>query len=207
LNVTATELLVEICSDKNIHLTHVSTDFIFDGKNGPYREEDQPNPLSFYGESKLKAEEVVKAGSMPHAILRTVLVYGITPHMSRSNIVLWAKGALEKGQTISVVNDQFRTPTLAEDLAMGCYLAATKHAQGIFNISGKDFMSIFQLVERVAKYFHLSTENVVQVSSSTLNQAAQRPPITGFILDKAAAELGYAPHSFEEGIAVMEKQW
>ena len=207
LNVTATELLVEICSDKNIHLTHVSTDFIFDGKNGPYREEDQPNPLSFYGESKLKAEEVVKAGSMPHAILRTVLVYGITPHMSRSNIVLWAKGALEKGQTISVVNDQFRTPTLAEDLAMGCYLAATKHAQGIYNISGKDFMSIFQLVERVAKYFHLSTENVVQVSSSTLNQAAQRPPITGFILDKSAAELGYAPHSFEEGIAVMEKQW
>ncbi len=207
LNVTATELLVEICSDKNIHLTHVSTDFIFDGKNGPYREEDQPNPLSFYGESKLKAEEVVKAGSMPHAILRTVLVYGITPHMSRSNIVLWAKGALEKGQTISVVNDQFRTPTLAEDLAMGCYLAATKHAQGIYNISGKDFMSIFQLVERVAKYFQLSTENVVQVSSSTLNQAAQRPPITGFILDKAAAELGYAPHSFEEGIAVMEKQW
>ncbi len=207
LNVTATELLVEICSDKNIHLTHVSTDFIFDGKNGPYREEDQPNPLSFYGESKLKAEEVVKAGSMPHAILRTVLVYGITPHMSRSNIVLWAKGALEKGQTISVVNDQFRTPTLAEDLAMGCYLAATKHAQGIYNISGKDFMSIFQLVERVAKYFQLSTENVVQVSGSTLNQAAQRPPITGFILDKAAAELGYAPHSFEEGIAVMEKQW
>jgi dTDP-4-dehydrorhamnose reductase len=185
----------------------VSTDFIFDGKAGPYREEAIPNPLSYYGESKLKAEEVVHAGKMPFAILRTVLVYGITPHMSRSNIVLWAKGALEKGQTISVVNDQFRTPTLAEDLAMGCYLAATKNAQGVYNISGKDFMSIFQLVERVAKYFHLSTENVVQVSSSTLNQAAQRPPITGFVIDKAAAELGYEPHSFEEGIAVMEKQW
>ena len=207
LNVTATELLVKRCSAQNIHLTHVSTDFIFDGKAGPYREEAIPNPLSYYGESKLKAEEVVHAGKMPFAILRTVLVYGITPHMSRSNIVLWAKGALEKGQSISVVNDQFRTPTLAEDLAMGCFLAATKNAQGVYNISGKDFMSIFQLVERVAKYFHLSTENVVQVSSSTLNQAAQRPPITGFILDKAAAELGYAPHSFEEGIAVMEKQW
>ena len=164
LNVTATELLVERCSAQNIHLTHVSTDFIFDGKAGPYREDAIPNPLSYYGESKLKAEEVVQAGKMPFAILRTVLVYGITPHMSRSNIVLWAKGALEKGQTISVVNDQFRTPTLAEDLAMGCFLAATKNAQGVYNISGKDFMSIFQLVERVAKYFHLSTENVVQVS-------------------------------------------
>jgi len=207
LNVNATEHLVTICSEKNIHLTHVSTDFIFDGTSGPYREDDLPNPLSYYGESKLKAEEVVKAGSMPFAILRTVLVYGITPHMSRSNIVLWAKGALEKGQPISVVNDQFRTPTLAEDLAMGCFLAATKNAQGVYNISGKDFMSIFQLVERVAKYFNLSTDQVTQVSSSTLNQPAKRPPITGFVLDKAMAELGYAPHSFEEGIAVMEQQW
>jgi dTDP-4-dehydrorhamnose reductase len=207
LNVNATEHLATICSAKNIHLTHVSTDFIFDGNAGPYREDDLPNPLSYYGESKLKAEEVVKAGSMPFAILRTVLVYGITPHMSRSNIVLWAKGALEKGQPISVVNDQFRTPTLAEDLAMGCFLAATKNAQGVYNISGKDFMSIFQLVERVAKYFHLSTDQVTQVSSSTLNQPAKRPPITGFVLDKAMAELGYAPHSFEEGIAVMEQQW
>jgi len=207
LNVTATEHLVKACSSQNIHLTHVSTDFIFDGKAGPYREDDEPNPLSFYGESKLKAEEVVKVGTMPFAILRTVLVYGITPHMSRSNIVLWAKGALENGQNISVVNDQFRTPTLAEDLAMGCFLAASKNAQGVYNISGKDFMSIYQLVERVAKYFNLSTEKVVQVSSSTLNQPAKRPPITGFILDKAMAELGYQPHSFEEGIAVMEQQW
>jgi dTDP-4-dehydrorhamnose reductase len=206
LNVEATQWLVEACSLRNIHLTHVSTDFIFDGKDGPYAEDDNPNPLSYYGWSKLEAEKIVQQGTMPFAILRTVLVYGVMPNMSRSNIVLWAKGALEKQQSISVVDDQFRTPTLAEDLAQGCWLAASKMAQGVFNISGKDFMSIYELVERVALYYGYSTDCIQCVSSSTLNQPAKRPPRTGFILDKANRELGYAPHSFEEGMALMDEQ-
>lgn len=206
LNVEATRWLVDICSLRNIHLTHVSTDFIFDGKDGPYREEDQPNPLSYYGWSKLEAEKIVQQGTMPYAILRTVLVYGTTPNMSRSNIVLWAKGALEKQQPISVVDDQFRSPTLAEDLAQGCWLAASQNAQGIYNISGKDFMSILELVKRVAKFYGLSSDCVSSVSSTTLNQPAKRPPRTGFILDKAIKELGYQPHSFEEGMALMDQQ-
>ena len=73
------------------------------------------------------------------AILRTVLVYGITPNMSRSNVVLWVKKSLEENKTINVVTDQARTPTLAEDLAQGCALAETQKAVGIYNISGKDF--------------------------------------------------------------------
>jgi dTDP-4-dehydrorhamnose reductase len=185
---------------------HVSTDFIFDGIDGPYREEDQPAPLSYYGESKLAAEQLVLESGLPAAIVRTVLVYGIAEDMSRSNIVLWAKGALEKNQPIKVVDDQFRTPTLAEDLAMGCFLAATKKAEGIFNISGKDFMSIRELVGRVAIYFNLDDSLVETVSSRTLNQKAKRPPRTGFILDKAEKELGYQPHSFEEGIAIVMSQ-
>jgi dTDP-4-dehydrorhamnose reductase len=126
--------------------------------------------------------------------------------MSRSNIVLWAKSALEKQQPMKVVDDQFRTPTLAEDLAMGCFLAEDQNAQGIYNISGKDFMSIFELVNRVAQFFKLEATGVERSSSSTLNQAAQRPPITGFIIDKAQKELGYAPHSFEEGLALVQSQ-
>ncbi len=206
LNVTAVSHLLKACRQFNAHLVHVSTDFIFDGIDGPYREEDQPAPLSYYGESKLAAEQLVLESGLPAAIVRTVLVYGIAEDMSRSNIVLWAKGALEKNQPIKVVDDQFRTPTLAEDLAMGCFLAATKKAEGIFNISGKDFMSIRELVGRVAIYFNLDDSLVETVSSRTLNQKAKRPPRTGFILDKAEKELGYQPHSFEEGIAIVMSQ-
>ena len=206
LNIDAVLYLSKAASAINAKLIHISTDFIFDGKNGPYKEGDAPNPLSYYGVSKLKGEEIVKKYANNFAILRTVLVYGVVNDMSRSNIVLWAKQALSEGKSINVVDDQFRTPTLAEDLAMGCKLVCDKNAQGVFNISGKDFMSIFELVERVAKFYALSMATVTKSDSKNLNQPAARPPVTGFVLDKAIAELGYKPHSFEQGIEIMQKQ-
>ena len=126
--------------------------------------------------------------------------------MSRSNIVLWAKGALEKKQKLTIVNDQFRSPTLAEDLAKGCILIAEKEAQVIYNLSGKDTMSIVELVRRVASYYNLDESYIEEISSASLNQAAKRPPKTGFILDKAINDLGYSPVSFEEGIKFVETQ-
>ncbi len=206
LNVQAVDYLVEACNVINAHFIHISTDFIFDGTHGPLSEEEIPNPLSYYGLSKLKGEKIVLEKSNSFAILRTVLVYGVVADMSRSNIVLWAKGALEKQQPMKVVNDQFRTPTLAEDLAMGCFLAEDKAAKGIFNISGKDFMGVHELVYRVADFFGFDKSCVSTTNSETLNQAAKRPPITGFKIDKAIRELDYAPHSFEEGLAVVAAQ-
>lgn len=206
-NVSAVENVVEAANAVNAHLIHISTDFIFDGESGPYAENAEPNPLSFYGESKLAGENIVTANAKKWAIARTVLVYGLVSDMSRSNIVLWAKDALENKKQIKVVDDQYRTPTLAEDLAMGCRLIEKNYAEGIFNISGKDFMNIFQLVKSVGKYFGLELNNVEIVSSKTLNQPAKRPPLTGFIIDKAIKELGYSPHSFEQGIGIIQKQF
>jgi dTDP-4-dehydrorhamnose reductase len=206
LNVQAVHNIVSASKAHHSRLIHISTDFIFDGTHGPVTEEEIPNPLSYYGHSKLKGEHAVMDNMDNWAILRTVLVYGVVNDMSRSNIVLWAKGALESGKPISVVDDQFRTPTLAEDLAMGCFLAEDQEAQGIYNISGKDFMSIYELVERVADYYQLSKASMSKSDSSTLNQAAKRPPITGFVLDKAKKELNYQPHSFEEGLEIVQQQ-
>lgn len=205
-NVDAVQYIVDAAERNNSHLVHISTDFIFNGKEGPYDEEGVADPLSYYGNAKWKGELIVQKSSLKWAILRTVLVYGIVDNMSRSNIVLWAKGALEKGDPINVVDDQFRSPTLAEDLADGCILAVEKNATGIYNISGKDQFSIIDLVKAVADYYGLDKNLINPVSSETLNQPAKRPPITGFILDKARRDLGYDPHSFQEGIALMEKQ-
>jgi dTDP-4-dehydrorhamnose reductase len=206
INVEAVEYIVNAAERNGCHLIHISTDFIFNGKDGPYDEEGTPDPLSYYGLSKLKGEQIVQKSNMKWAILRTVLVYGIVDNMSRSNIVLWAKGALEKGESINVVDDQFRSPTLAEDLADGCILAIDKEATGVYNISGKDQFSIIDLVRTVADHYGLDKGLINPVSSETLNQPAKRPPITGFILDKARRELGYEPHSFVEGMELMEKQ-
>lgn len=206
LNVDAVAYLIAAANTEGAHLIHLSTDFIFDGKKGPYKEDDEPNPLSYYGHSKLLAENMVREYCTKWSIVRTVLVYGVVNDMSRSNIVLWAKGALEKGQPINVVDDQFRTPTLAEDLANGCQLIEHKQAEGIYNISGKDQMSILELVQRVANYFDLDASVLRVVSSESLNQPAKRPPLTGFDLTKSRKVLGYEPHSFEQGIGVLMEQ-
>lgn len=206
LNVAAVQTLVSLAEDFGFQLIHLSTDFIFDGEAGPYAEDAVPNPLSLYGRSKLDAEHLIQASSCKWAILRTILVYGIVSDMSRSNIVLWAKGALEKGQPLNVVNDQWRMPTLAEDLAEACLLAVHKQAEGIFHISGNDFLAIHELVAEVADFWDLDKSLIREISSSTLSQAAPRPKRTGFILDKARHILGYRPHRFNEGLAIVDSQ-
>ncbi|MXV50739.1 sugar nucleotide-binding protein [Pedobacter sp. HMF7647] len=206
LNINAVESLVSICENLNIHLIHLSTDFVFDGQNGPYDEDADANPLSYYGQSKFEAEEILKASSCQWTIIRTILVYGIVPDMSRTNIVLWAKSSLEDGRSIKVVNDQWRMPTLAEDLANACLYAAQNGITGLYNVSGKDSMSIVEIVYAVADYWNLDKSLITPVSSETLNQEAKRPARTGFILDKAIDQLNYRPHSFEEGLEVVEQQ-
>lgn len=205
-NVTAVEHLVRCCAALHIHLVHVSTDFIFDGSHGPLDENAVPAPVNYYGESKLAAEKVIQNSSISWAILRTVLVFGITNDMSRSNIVLWVKNSLEQNKTIQVVNDQWRTPTLAEDLAQGCYLAAKKRARGIYNISGKDFLSPYDIAVKTAEFFRLDKSLIKPTDSTKFVQPAKRPLTTGFIIDKARKDLGYEPHSFDEGLAILAQQ-
>ncbi|GAB4037061.1 SDR family oxidoreductase [Spirosoma jeollabukense] len=205
-NVHAVEYIIDACRATNAFLLHVSTDFIFDGAAGPYDETAEANPISFYGWSKQAGESAVIHSDIRWAIARTVLVYGIAHDMSRSNIILWVKKSLEDGKNIKVVTDQWRSPTLAEDLAMGCYLIADKEAEGIFNISGKEVLTPYEMAIKTADYFGLDKSLIAQADSSTFTQVARRPPRTGFILDKSKSVLGYDPHSFEEGIAILADQ-
>lgn len=205
-NVHAVDHIVRAAERHNAHFVHISTDFIFNGEDGPYYEDATPDPVSYYGNSKLKGEQIVQTSNLRWAILRTVLVYGVVDNASRSNIVLWAKSALEKGQPINVVNDQMRCPTLAEDLADGCILAVDRNATGIYNICGKDALNIIEIVQQVADHYGLDKRLINPVSSATLNQPAKRPPRTHMPIDKAMRGLGYRPHSFREGIAIVEEQ-
>ena len=205
-NVLAVGYLIDVCAQYNIHLVHVSTDFIFDGTQELLDEAAVPRPVNFYGESKLAAERLIIESTISWAILRTVLVFGVTQDMSRTNIVLWVKKSLEGGKTIQVVNDQWRTPTLAEDLASGCYLAAKKKSRGIYNVSGKDYLSVYDIAIRTADFFKLDKSLIKETDSTKFTQPAKRPMKTGFIIDKARNTFGYEPHSFEEGLAILTSQ-
>jgi dTDP-4-dehydrorhamnose reductase len=207
INVGSVAILCDLCKTFGTHLIHVSTDFIFDGEKGElYKEEDLPQPVNYYGMSKWKAEQVIAASGVNAAILRTILLYGVVHGLSRSNIVLWVKQSLEQGKKITVVEDQSRCPTLAEDLATACISAAKLTAKGIYHISGPEQMSVINLARRVAKFWHLDDTLISEIDSLSLNQRAKRPPHTGFNLEKAQKTLQYYPHTLEEGLAILDKQ-
>lgn len=206
VNVKATEYLVLAGERVKSHFIYVSTDFIFSGETGPLDETAIPAPVNYYGETKLESERFVMKHSSKWAIARTVLVYGIANDLSRSNIILWVKSSLEAGNEIQVVDDQFRTPTLAEDLATGCILIAEQSAKGIFHISGSDFLSPYQMAIMTADFFGLDKTLIKRADSSTFTQPAKRPLITGFIIEKARKELGFDSKTFKEGIAILANQ-
>lgn len=199
VNVTATRYLFEAAQKVNAHFQLLSTDFVFDGEKGNYKETDEPNPLSIYAQSKVDGEALLlNSNYKNHSIVRTIIVYGVGNNLSRNNIICWAKEALSKGQQMNIIDDQFRAPTWADDLAWACIRICELDKTGIYHISGPETFSIYTIVERVANFYGLSTESLTKTDSSTLNQPAKRPPRTGFDLTKSRNDLGYNPKTIEE---------
>lgn len=206
LNADAVAFMAKACKKHNTHFIHLSTDFVFDGTQGPYDELAEPNPLSYYAQTKFDGEKILMQSDIAWSILRTIIIYGTVDDGQRSNVVLWTKKSLEQHQKINVITDQYRCPTLAEDLADACIQCAIKKAEGIFHVSGKDFMSIWQAAEITADFFHLDKSLMQPVTTAQLNQPAKRPLVTGFVIEKAKRILNYNPHSFTEGLEIVAGQ-
>ena len=202
VNVDGVKNLVNICDNYGIHLVHISTDYIFDGKKegGIYTEDDEPSPQGFYAESKLAGEDVILSSSVSSSILRTILVYGMH---ERDNIVTFVKEKLEKGEKVNLVSDQVRMPTFVDDLARACLSAAEQKAGGVFNISGSEHMSYLDIGNTVAEHFSLDKSLIRHVKTSDLNQKAERPLVTGFDLSKSRKELNFSPTPFKDSLKLI----
>ncbi|MEO7923789.1 MAG: SDR family oxidoreductase [Chitinophagaceae bacterium] len=198
-NVEATVTMLLNAEEQRSFFVFLSTDFVFDGDIGMYAENDKPNPVNFYGRTKLEAEEAVKEYPYGWAIARTVLIYG-KPPTNRKTILSIVKEKLVKGEEYSVVNDQFRTPTFVEDLAAGIVAIIEKKATGIFHLSGPDKLTPYEMACQVADHLGLDRSLLKKVTAADFNEPARRPLKTGFIIEKARNELGFAPLSFKEGL-------
>ena len=207
MNLEVVANFLEYCDKKDVYLVHLSTDFIFDGKKGTaYKEDDVAHPVNYYGRSKLKSELMIKESNVDHAILRTILVYGLVDGNDRSNIVLWVKNSLENKKEINVVTDQLRMPTYAEDLAEACWLAVEKKAKGVFNVSSNQLMSIYEVALAVADAFGLDKELIHPVRTNALSLPANRPLSTGFDLNKSISEINLPSYSFIDRLQVFKDQ-
>ena len=205
VNTEAVDNLARLCQAGGSRIVQISTDFIFDGLVGLYREDDRPNPLSYYGRSKLAGENAARgAGIDQWAIARTVLVYGAGRDLPRTNFVLWVINKLTAGERIKIVTDQWRSPTYAPDLAHGVERIIRFRKHGVFHLSGRELFSIYDMAVMVAESFGLDPELIQPIDGSGLKQSAVRPRKTDFIILKAETELGFNPRNFRASLADLD---
>jgi dTDP-4-dehydrorhamnose reductase len=205
VNVGGVENLIEAARKDNVKVVHVSTDYIFDGKAGPYTEDDRPEPLSYYGKSKLASENALRASGIEYFIARTMVLYGFAPEV-KSNFALWLIQNLEKAHPVRVVDDQYGNPTLVDDLAFGIASALELGRTGIYNIAGRDILSRYEFALQLARIFDFDAALITPIKTSQLRQPAPRPLKSGLLTLKAEVELGYKPSSVAHGLSILKGQ-
>ena len=205
VNVSAVEYMAQAAKAFDSHVIHISSDYIFDGTDGPYIENDKPNPVGYYGRTKLASENVLKTSGINYSIIRTNVLYGIAK-FGRPDFVKWVVDSLKKGDQINIVNDQINNPTYTEDLVFAVNRMAEFKKYGVFNIGGPEFLSRYEFTLRIADFFRLDSSLINEIVTSDLKQPAARPLKSGLITLKAETELGYKPHQLEETFKLMKNE-
>jgi dTDP-4-dehydrorhamnose reductase len=205
INVGGVEHLIDAARKKPAAIIHVSSDYVFDGKSGPYSEDDRPEPLSYYGKSKLAGENALRTSGLPYFIARTMVLYGHAEGV-KANFALWLVNSLREGQTVRIVDDQIGNPTLVDDLAFGLIRAMEMKRRGIYNIAGKDIVSRFDFAVALARVFGLDASLIQPIKTSQLNQPAARPLKSGLITLKAEVDLGLRLSGVDQGLAMLKSQ-
>jgi dTDP-4-dehydrorhamnose reductase len=205
INVMGTENLVRACFPLKIPLVHLSTDYVFDGKEGPYMEQDRPCPISVYGRTKLESEQIVLQNLKQGIIARTMILFGYEPG-ARLNFVTWLVQSLAGQKELRVVDDQYGTPTWADDLA-GMILALLENGcTGIYHTAGPELNHRLEFALQIADVFGMDRSLIHPVTTDQLQQKAPRPLRSGLIIEKAVRDTGFQPVSLKKALQTMKNQ-
>jgi dTDP-4-dehydrorhamnose reductase len=205
INVTAVEHIAQAAKAFDSHVIHISSDYIFDGLNGPYSEADKPNPIGYYGRTKLASENALKTSGVDNTIIRTNVLYGIAKY-GRPDFVKWVVDSLSSGREINIVNDQINNPTFTDDLVAAINKIGEFKKLGVYNIGGPEFLSRFEFTIKIAGWFNLDKKLIKQIETAELNQPAARPLKSGLITLKAESEIGYKPMPIEDTFRIMKNE-
>jgi dTDP-4-dehydrorhamnose reductase len=166
---------------------YFSTDYVFNGTNGPYTEDSPSDPICAYGRSKWLAEMAVRDAHPAALVIRTTGVYG--PDPGERNFLYSLRKALKGTKPFGVPQDQISTPTYNLDLATAAVALEKSGAQGIFHVAGPDVVSRLKFARRAAAVMGLDPANLAGVSTADLGQAAPRPLRGGLVTEKIKAIL------------------
>ncbi|MEX8546839.1 MAG: NAD(P)-dependent oxidoreductase [Mucilaginibacter sp.] len=186
LTVASTQMLLLLAKNNNSKFVYLSTDYVFDGENGPYAETDKVEPLNVYGKHKLESEEIVSTYP-DHLILRITNVYG--DEIRNKNFIARILDAVKQKDFVEIKApvDQLATPVNAADVAKAIYLLVQDNKTGIYHLASTDYLSRVQLLQRINAY-HANKVKIIPVKTASLNQAALRPLRGGLIAAKFASE-------------------
>ncbi len=202
--VDVTKNILNACKN-DTKFVFLSSDYIFDGKNGPYREDANPNPTSQYGLLKLEAERFVRNAGSNNLVVRTTILYG-WHDIGKPNFVLWTIDQLKSGNKISIVTDQYGNPTLADNLAEIILNLIKNGKSGVYNVVGKDYVNRFDFAKKIAKVFGLDSKLVIPITSDVLRQKTLRGPKLGLKIDKLMKELQIKTVGIDEGLKRMKEE-
>jgi len=204
-NVEGTHEIALACSKSRTKLIYISTDYVFDGKKGNYNEKDKPNPINYYGVTKLEGENKVTSQCQNYAILRTSVLYGWHPW--KQNFATWVINMLKQNKEITVVEDHYNTPTLADNLAQIVIESVQKNLQGLYHASGNEKISRYEFARRIAKVFHLDQNLIKPIKMSQLTAwIAKRPSDSSLNTGKIQKQLKTKPLNVTDGLNRMKEE-
>ena len=194
VNVVGVENICDVFPGRIIHL---STDYVFDGKEGPYKESNKTCPISVYGETKLESENIILDHNSKNLIIRTNVIYGNSKN-TKASFLNWVVESLTKKNKIDVVNDQYNNPTYSKSIANVICLCLKDNVKGLYHWGDEEILNRYSFALKIAKKFNLNEKLINPVSTADLNQAAKRPLNSGLISEKLKNILNVEAPSIDE---------
>jgi dTDP-4-dehydrorhamnose reductase len=206
VNVEGTKNIVESSELHNSFLVHVSTDYVFSGEEGMYKETDEPAPINNYGLTKLEAEKIVTASSLDWCIARPSVIYGSTPAAGKDNFALWVLNKLEKKEPIRIITDQWVSPTLNTNLSEMILEIIERKLAGIYHLAGATSINRYEFATRIADTFQLDKTLITPTKSRDMKWLAKRPKNTSLDIDKASKTLRNKPINIQDALKKLREE-
>ena len=201
ININGTR---NLCENFNGYFVYASTDYVFDGKNGPYTENNAVKPINIYGSTKLEAEKIVLAKSGDNLIIRSNVIYDYS--RSKANFLNWIIDSLKSKTKINVVNDQYNNPTSADSLALAIYKSIEKNINGVVHWADEELMNRYEFSIRIAKTFGLDESLINPISTNELNQIAKRPLKSGLVSKFLSRKIKIKPLKLDNSLSDIKKR-
>ena len=204
VNYEATRVIAQVARELEAFLVYISTDYVFDGEKGMYSETAEPNPVNFYGLTKLKGEQAVEEQLSDYLIARSSVIYGSTPASGKANFALWLLDNLQKNQPLRILTDQYVSPTLNTNLADMILDAVHKRTKGIFHLAGANRVSRYEFAESLCTVWGLDGSLLQRASMQDMKWLARRPRDSSLDVSKAVDTLNVKPLTVGESLKALK---